>query len=72
MDPGLGEKYFKFWVAPVTMVFENVHQVIINIDSQQGIIEISDLHREAPTPTPNGERLARTALTQKLSMLNCP
>lgn len=55
VDPSAGETYFKFWVAPVTMVFENAHSIRLEIDSAQGTLEIGDLHRGNPTRTPNGE-----------------
>ena len=54
VHPGPGETYFKFWVAPVTMVFENAYDVTIDIESRQGGIEVADLHREEPKPTPSG------------------
>jgi hypothetical protein len=49
------EKYFKCWVAPVTMVFENVYDVKMNIESEQGEIEVADLHMENPRKTKNGK-----------------
>jgi len=55
VEPIENEKYFKFWVSPVTMVFENAHEIRIDIESPQGIIEISELHMENPQPTPNGK-----------------
>jgi hypothetical protein len=51
VDPGPGETHFKFWVAPVTMVFENAHTVKIVIDSLSGIIEVADLNRGEPEPS---------------------
>lgn len=54
VHPGPDETYFKFWVAPVTMVFENAYDVTINIESRQGGIEVADLHREDSKPAPNG------------------
>ena len=67
VDPAPGETYFKFWVAPVTMVFENAHDIDIDIDlqSQQGQIEISAMHREDPTLSPNG------AFTQHTYRFEC-
>jgi hypothetical protein len=65
VHPELGETYFKFWVAPVTMVFENAYDVTIDIESRQGGIEVADLHREEPKPTPNG------ALTDYLFRFEC-
>ena len=32
VHPKEGEMYYKFWVAPVTMVFENAHDIKINIE----------------------------------------
>jgi hypothetical protein len=55
VHPAKGETYFKFWVAPVTMVFENASDVCIHIDSQQGCIEVADLTRELIGPSPNGK-----------------
>lgn len=43
-DPEENEIGFSFWVAPVTMVFENMHQVKLDIESSQGTIEIADLY----------------------------
>jgi len=55
VDPIGEEKYFKFWVAPVTMVFENVSDIKFDIESRQGDIEIANLHMENPKLTPNGK-----------------
>ena len=52
--PAEGETHYRFWVAPVTLVFENVHDVRLDLQSSQGDIEIFDLHREEGTLTPNG------------------
>ena len=49
------ETYFKFWVAPVTMIFENAHSVKVDIESSQGGIEIADLYMKEPLLTPNGK-----------------
>ncbi|MBK8454538.1 MAG: hypothetical protein WAQ53_02405 [Thiofilum sp.] len=53
VHPNENETYFKFWVTPVTMVFENAFDVKIDIESQQGLIEVSDLYKEHPKLTPN-------------------
>lgn len=55
VHPSEDETYFKFWVAPVTMVFENSSDVKVNIESSQGHIEIADLYMENPTKTPTGK-----------------
>jgi len=54
------EKYFHFWVAPVTMVFENAHTIDLDITSQLGRIEVADLHMENPRLTPNGKLIQHT------------
>ena len=55
VKPQGDESFFKFWVAPVTMVFNNAHGVVIDVKSPQGSIEIADLHRGDPETTPNGD-----------------
>ena len=60
VHPKENETYFKFWVAPVTMVFENAFDVKIDIESQQGLIEVADLHMENPELIPNGKFTSHT------------
>ncbi|MEN1973475.1 hypothetical protein WCE34_14290 [Luteimonas sp. MJ204] len=55
VHPTEGEVYYKFWIAPVTMIFENAHSIEIEIESQDGCIEIDALHRENSRLTPNGK-----------------
>ena len=55
VEPRTGEVSFKFWVAPVTMVFDNVESLRIDIESSNGAIEIADLYRENPELTSHGE-----------------
>ena len=58
--PKEDEGYFKFWVAPVTMVFENAYDIEIKIKSQQGEIEVADLYMENPRETRNGKHTEYT------------
>lgn len=58
--PKNNENFFKFWVAPVTMVFENAHDVIIDIKSPQGKIEITELYMDEPWLTPDGNLAQNT------------
>jgi hypothetical protein len=60
VDPAVGETYYKFWVAPATMIFENANAVQFDIESNLGAIEVADLHRGEPMPTPNGKLTERT------------
>ena len=54
VQPVADEKYFKFWVAPVTMVFENASDVKIDIESRQGTTTIDKLLRTSLGCSPNG------------------
>ena len=53
--PKEGETYFKFWVSPVTMAFENAWDIKFDLHSQQGVIEIANFHMENPRKTKNGK-----------------
>ena len=55
VHPKEGENHFKFWVSPVTMVFENAYEINIDIESRQGEIEVANLHMENPRKTKNGK-----------------
>jgi hypothetical protein len=48
-------KSFKFWVAPVTMVFDNVSSIQLDIESEQGYVQVSNLGISDPQKTPNGK-----------------
>ena len=54
VDPDEGETYYKFWVCPVTMVFQNASDIQINVQSQQGTLEVDEVLREHLGPSPNG------------------
>ncbi|WP_444915408.1 hypothetical protein ACJJI5_03940 [Microbulbifer sp. EKSA008] len=54
IHPRKGETYFKFWVAPVTMVFENAYDILLDIESRQGELEVADLHMVNERKTKNG------------------
>lgn len=55
VEPKPGETFYKFWVAPVTLVFENASEVRIDIKSQQGSLEVSEVSRIVLGPSPNGK-----------------
>lgn len=52
--PKEGETHFNFWVAPVTMVFENAFDILLDIESRQGELKVADLHIENERKTKNG------------------
>ncbi len=58
VQPAPGETYFKFWVAPVTMVFENAADVKVAVESAQGSLEVADFYRVPLDPLP-GARVPR-------------
>ena len=66
--PGEGETCFRFWVAPVTLVFENVHGVRLDLQSSQGDIEIAKLDLEEGTLT-HGARTDSTWTTARPPLL---
>ncbi|MCX6119089.1 MAG: hypothetical protein NT027_16250 [Proteobacteria bacterium] len=53
IEPVAGETHYKFWVSPVTMVFENASHLRMDLESDQGIFEVSDLHMKDPRITLN-------------------
>ena len=55
VNPKADQKYFQFWVAPATMIFENAYDIKVNIESKQAQIEVADLHMENPRGTKNGK-----------------
>jgi hypothetical protein len=60
IHPAENEKYYKFIVAPVTMVFENAYDIKIDIESNDGEIEIADLYMENSRKTKNGKLIEHT------------
>jgi len=54
VEPKKGETHYKFWVAPVTMVFENVYDISINIETSLGI-EIASISRSNQSAPRNVE-----------------
>lgn len=49
VHPKKGSKYYKFWIAPCTLVFENVYNVEFELDGGQPIIDF--ILRENPQTT---------------------
>jgi hypothetical protein len=59
IHPESGETYFKFWVAPATLVFENVYDVEFDIDSYNGKLEIDNIRREDERPPRNAQYIGK-------------
>jgi hypothetical protein len=58
VPPAEGETYYKFWVAPATLVFENVHGLRIDLEPYDGV-EIDGIRREDPQKPRNAEHIGR-------------
>jgi hypothetical protein len=49
-DPLPGEKYYRFWISPATLVFEDVMTLKINHDAYAGMIILGIERKEAGKP----------------------
>lgn len=58
INPAENETYYKFWVAPATLVFENVYDLQIDLEPFAGV-EIQGIHREDPQKPKNAEYIGR-------------
>jgi hypothetical protein len=54
VQPPAGETYFKFWLAPATLVFEDSSDVCIDVSTWSNL-EIDRIARSDPPPTPTGQ-----------------
>ena len=61
LDPQPNQRYFKFWVAPSTLIFNNVHDVELDIDSYNAKLEIDNIKREDESPPINAEYIGKTS-----------
>jgi hypothetical protein len=59
IHPKPNETYFKFWVAPATLVFENVHDVEFDIESYNGDLEIDGVTRKDPGKPLNAQFIGK-------------
>jgi hypothetical protein len=57
VKPKKGSRYYKFWIAPCTLIFENVHQVEFELEGQQPIIDY--IERTNPQATVAAEYLGK-------------
>ncbi|MBU0568354.1 hypothetical protein KKC52_09970 [bacterium] len=58
VHPKSGGKYFKFWISPVTMVFENIYDLVMDIDTISGL-EIDDINRDNPQKPRNAQYIGK-------------
>jgi hypothetical protein len=57
-DTKKNETYFKFWISPATLVFENIYDLKIEVESDFGI-ELQNVRREEPQKPKNAEYIDR-------------
>lgn len=60
---------YHFWIAPVTLVYWNVHTLKLDIESHDGDLEIQDIKRSEPCRARNSEYIAKQ--TEWLWLLEC-
>lgn len=63
------ETHYRFWVAPATLVFTNVHGLNFSIESHDGSLSLQGISRSEPCPARNAEYL--TKQTESLWVLDC-
>lgn len=58
VKPEEGEKFFKFWVSPCELIFENIYNLKLNLSFENYIdIYVDDIKREKIGLTPNGKMI---------------
>jgi hypothetical protein len=53
VSPAAGETHYSFWIAPATLVFESVHELRFDLESQGGLT-VFGVTREDERPTREG------------------
>ncbi|MDQ6785521.1 MAG: hypothetical protein M3033_01695 [Acidobacteriota bacterium] len=57
IHPTKGETYFRFWIAPATLVFENVYDIEMNLSETD--FELDFVERKEPRKPKNAEFINR-------------
>ena len=69
VHPQGGETFFRFWVAPATLIFTNVHSLRFDFESHDGELSLQGIKRSNPCPARNAEYL--TKKTEWSWLLDC-
>lgn len=69
VHPKGDETYFRFWVAPATLVFTNVHSLRFDIDSHNGDLSLQGVERSEPSRPRNADYIPKQ--TEWLWRLDC-
>ncbi|MDP4150846.1 MAG: hypothetical protein Q8927_21185 [Bacteroidota bacterium] len=59
IDPIPPQKYFSFWIAPSTLIFKNIFNTVIDVDTRSDNtfkLEIADVHRLEELPPIDNRR----------------
>ena len=59
VHPKGDEKYFKFWVAPATLVFDNIYELVFDMGPYGGELDILDIKREEGRPPRNAQYIGK-------------
>ena len=57
IQPKKGSRYYKFWIAPCTLIFENVYHMVFESEHKQPIIDYID--RSNPQRPKNAEYIGK-------------
>src|SRR5688500_14405121 len=69
VHPKGDETYFRFWVAPVTLVFTNVYSLGFDIESFDGGLSLQGIERSEPQPPRHADYISKQ--TEWLWRLDC-
>jgi len=60
VEPSPGQEFFRFWVAPCTMVFQNAYDITLEADSYGGpVLSVDDLQRSEARPPKNAAYIGK-------------
>lgn len=60
VDPVEGEEFFRFWVSPCTLVFQNVYDIRIEVEPYgMPMLEIDNILRRDPKKPKNFEHIGK-------------
>jgi hypothetical protein len=57
VQPQKGERFFKFWIAPCTLIFENVYDITFDSEHKQPVIDY--VGRSNPQKPKNSDYIGR-------------
>jgi len=55
VQPPLGERHLSFWIAPATLVFENVRLIDVSFMSESGDIRMNNIKKSDQVYAPDGK-----------------